>query len=62
MIRWFIPFVLGIILLSDIIGEIKEPYGGYSWQAIFFIGWLWILGTISAALYIARKRWQERPY
>ncbi len=62
MIRWFIPFVLGIILLSDIVSEIKEPYGGYSWQAMFFIGWLWVLATVAAAVMVARRKWQERPY
>ncbi len=61
MIRWFIPFALGIILLSDIAGEIKKPYGGYSWQAIFFIGWLWILATLAISIVIARGKWRKRP-
>ena len=62
MISWFIPLVLGVILLSDIIVEVREPYGGYSWQAIFFVGWLWILATLAAAVFIARRKWNERPY
>lgn len=60
MIRWFIPMVLGIILFSDLITEMKKPYGGYSWHALFFIGWLWVLATIAAAIIIARKKWRKK--
>ncbi len=60
-IRWFIPFALGIILLSDITGEIKKPYGGYSWQAIFLIGWLWVLATLAVSIVLARGKWRKHP-
>ncbi len=62
MIRWFIPGALGIILLTDIATEIRKPYGGYSWQAVFFIGWMWLLATLAAAVAIARKKWRSKPY
>ncbi len=59
LIKYFIPIALGLILLLDLIGEFKEPYGGYSWVAIIVIGLGWVLITIAAAVLFAKKRWPE---
>jgi NSS family neurotransmitter:Na+ symporter len=59
LVRYFIPLVLGIILIKSIVGELKEPYEGYPWSAIIIIGLGWILITLAAAVVLAKKPWKE---
>jgi NSS family neurotransmitter:Na+ symporter len=60
-VKYFIPIVLGIIMLSDAVREIREPYEGYPVSAILLIGLNWLLFTFIAAIYAASRRWLE-PY
>jgi NSS family neurotransmitter:Na+ symporter len=62
LIKYFVPFVLGVILLGDLCGEIRQPYGGYSWTALVLIGWNWILLTIIVAFLFAKRKWKNRYY
>lgn len=59
LIRAFIPIVLGLILIIDLISEFSSPYEGYSWNSIIFIGVGWVLVTLLAAIAFARKPWKE---
>ena len=59
LIRYFVPIALGLILLMDLYGEFREPYGGYSWASVAAIGVGWVLITIAAAILFAKKRWPE---
>ncbi|MDL1960031.1 MAG: sodium-dependent transporter [Deltaproteobacteria bacterium] len=61
-IKYFVPFVLGVILIGELYAEIKQPYGGYSWTVLILIGWNWILLTIIAAFVFARRPWKTRYY
>ncbi len=58
LIRYFIPIILGVILVSDMIGEFRNPYGGYSWAALLIIGRDWLLLTLIAGFWIAMKPWK----
>jgi NSS family neurotransmitter:Na+ symporter len=58
-IKYFIPVVLGIIVVLDIIGDIKTPYGGYSWSAVLFLGVNWLAITLAAAVVLARRPWRN---
>ena len=62
IIKYFVPFVLGVILIGDLYNEIKQPYGGYPWMSLILIGWNWILLTIIAALVFAGRPWRTRYY
>ncbi|HEB01910.1 MAG TPA: sodium-dependent transporter [Nitrospirae bacterium] len=59
LIKYFIPIVLGVILLLDLIGDFKEPYGGYSWASLIAIGVGWVAITFAAAILFAKKHWPE---
>jgi NSS family neurotransmitter:Na+ symporter len=58
LIKYFVPLVLGVILVWDLSKELKEPYGGYSWTSLIFIGIDWILITLIAAFAIAMRPWK----
>ena len=57
LIRFFIPAILALMILGDIVAEIKAPYGGYSWFAVFMVGINWIVFTLIAAVFLTKKPW-----
>ena len=59
LIKFFIPLVLGVILIGDLYIELKNPYEGYSWTALILIGWNWLLLSLVAAFFMAMKPWKE---
>jgi len=58
LIKYFIPLVLGIILIGDIYGEFQKPYGGYSWTSLILIGRDWLLLTLIAGFWISLRPWK----
>jgi NSS family neurotransmitter:Na+ symporter len=58
LIKYFVPLVLVVILVGDLWGEIREPYGGYTWASIILIGRDWVLVTLIAAFWIASQPWK----
>jgi NSS family neurotransmitter:Na+ symporter len=62
LIKYFVPLVLGIILIWDLYKELKEPYGGYSWAALLSIGIDWVLLTLIAAFAIAMRPWKTEHH
>jgi len=58
LIKYFVPLVLGIILVGDIYHEVTKPYGGYSWAAVLSIGMDWIILTILVAITFASRPWR----
>lgn len=58
-IRYLIPAVLAYLLISDVIKDIREPYGGYPWMALLLIGRDWLVVTLLAALIIAMRPWRK---
>ena len=59
LIKYFIPIMLGSIILTDLYGEFHEPYGDYSWASLIAIGVGWLVITLAAAILFAKKPWQE---
>jgi len=59
-IKYFVPFVLGTILIGDLCSEIKKPYGGYSWTCLILIGRDWLLLTLIAGFWIALRPWKTK--
>jgi NSS family neurotransmitter:Na+ symporter len=58
IIKYFIPSVLGVILVVDISQELSKAYGGYSWNALLLIGVMWIVATLIASFIIASRPWR----
>jgi len=58
-IRYLIPAVLFFLFVNDLIQDIRQPYGGYSWIAIILIGRDWLLMTLIAALLVAMRPWRN---
>ncbi len=58
LIKYFVPLVLGIILVGDLYTELRKPYGGYTWASLILIGRDWILLTLVAAFVIASRPWK----
>jgi NSS family neurotransmitter:Na+ symporter len=58
-IRYLTPAVLLVLLVSDLIGDIRKPYGGYSWIAVILIGRDWLILTLIAALFVAMRPWRD---
>jgi len=58
LIKYFVPLVLGIILVGDLYHEVTKPYGGYSWAAVLGIGADWVILTILLAIIFATRSWR----
>ena len=58
-IRYLIPGILLFLLVTDLVRDVRQPYGGYSWIAIILIGRDWLLLTLIAALIVAMRPWHN---
>jgi NSS family neurotransmitter:Na+ symporter len=61
MIKFVTPAILGVMLITKIINEIKSPYGGgdYSSSALLLLGW-GVVGSIIVIAFIAKStRWHK---
>lgn len=56
--KYFIPVVLIALFVTDFIKNIKTPYGGYPWSAIFVIGFGWLIATLIVAKFFSRAKWR----
>ncbi len=57
IIRFFVPAILIIIVIGDLIAELKAPYSGYSWFSLVMIGINWLLFSLIAAAFFTRFPW-----
>ncbi|MDD3374320.1 MAG: sodium-dependent transporter [Candidatus Omnitrophica bacterium] len=58
-VRFVTPLVLGILLINDLVKEVAQPYGGYSWMAIILIGRDWLLAALIVSLFVAARSWKR---
>ena len=58
LIKYFVPLVLGFIVLGDLVKEISRPYENYSWTSIILIGRDWLLFTLIVAFLLASRPWK----
>jgi NSS family neurotransmitter:Na+ symporter len=54
-IRYLIPIVLAVLLVSDLGVDLRSPYGRYSWMMVLLIGPGWLVVTFLIALFTARR-------
>ncbi len=58
LVSTVVPVVLGIVLIQQLIGDVRTPYGDYpTWMLIVF-GWGAALGVIIFAALASRIRWR----
>jgi len=58
-IRYLVPGVLTLLLVSDLIKDLRQPYEGYPWIALLLIGRDWLIITLIAALIVALRPWRK---
>jgi NSS family neurotransmitter:Na+ symporter len=59
-IRYLIPGILLILLVSGLVKDFAAPYyGHYSLSALVLLGWGWLAATLVAALFVAVRRWRR---
>lgn len=61
-IKFIAPAVLIVILISSLIEEFSNPYGGYSRIAVILIGRDWLLYTLFVSLIVASHPWRKDPH
>lgn len=59
LIRWLIPALLIFFFLSDLVRDVRQPYGGYPRIWILLIGRDWLVATLIAALFVAMRPWRK---
>ncbi|HWP24313.1 MAG TPA: sodium-dependent transporter [Candidatus Binatia bacterium] len=60
-IKYLIPGVLMVLLLNDLLADVRRPYGGYPWIMLLLVGAGWLAVTFVIALWIARRPWRRPP-
>ncbi len=62
IIKYFVPILLIIVLMLDLIKEFQEPYGGYEWAALIKNGGGWLLITLIAAIVLSLQPWKTKNH
>lgn len=50
------PVVLGVSILLSLVEEIRSPYGGYPYWAVFLGGWMVAIGIVNVAVLLMDRR------
>jgi NSS family neurotransmitter:Na+ symporter len=62
LIKFFVPLVLGLILIGDLFQEFRKPYGDYTWGSVIVIGVDWVLLTLIAAVWLSMRPWRTEHH
>ncbi|MBE9536760.1 MAG: sodium-dependent transporter [Proteobacteria bacterium] len=62
LIRFFVPVILLIILIFNLVTELSQPYENYSWTSLILIGRDWLLATLVAGFLIASRPWKTERH
>ncbi|NQT28951.1 MAG: sodium-dependent transporter, partial [Candidatus Saganbacteria bacterium] len=54
------PGILFIIFITNLIGEIRHPYGGYNLLALILLGGLWLLATVLIGIGLSIPKWDKK--
>jgi NSS family neurotransmitter:Na+ symporter len=54
------PGILLIILVSNLLGEFRKPYGGYDIYALLLLGGFWLLATLLAGILLSLPKWDKK--
>ncbi|MFO7816943.1 MAG: sodium-dependent transporter [Thermodesulfobacteriota bacterium] len=53
------PIVLGYMAIANFIGDINEPYGGYSIDALVYMGWFVVVGVFIVSFLLQMFKGQD---
>lgn len=59
MIKFVTPVVLLYMLVQNVLTEIKQPYGGYSLNALLIFGWGSIILGLILSFFISKRPWHD---
>ncbi len=59
-VKFIIPVMLTIMLVSNFLTEVRTPYGGYSLPALFAYGWSIIGLGIIGSIVVSRRPWKNK--
>jgi len=48
-----------VIIATSIYNDVLKSYGGYSRQALLFIGFGWLAATIALAIILKKSSWRN---
>jgi len=60
-VRFIIPIILVVILITSLKEELAAAYGGYPWLAIILIGRDWLIYTLFIAIIVSAHSWRIDP-
>ena len=59
-IRYLIPAILLVLLVSGVVKEFTPPhYGGYDLLTLVLMGWGWLVATLVVAVCVALRPWRK---
>ena len=59
-LKFITPLVLGYVAISNLVGDIKTPYGGYPLTAVLALGWSIIVITAAGGFILRTMGWKNR--
>ncbi|MTI79747.1 MAG: sodium-dependent transporter [Firmicutes bacterium] len=59
MVKIVTPIVLGYMAIMNLVGDIKEPYGGYPADALFWMGWFVMIIVIVGGVLLSTLKWKD---
>ncbi len=57
-VKYLLPLILSLMLINDLMIEIKSSYGGYPWKALIW-GPLYLLLALAASVVISMLAWKK---
>jgi NSS family neurotransmitter:Na+ symporter len=60
MVKIVTPLVLVYMIISNIINEVKKPYGGYSHNALILFGWSVVIIGVALSFLLTTRPWKDR--
>jgi NSS family neurotransmitter:Na+ symporter len=58
IIIW-VPLVLGLLVVLELIKQLQNPYSGYGWLFVIPVGFGWVVMTFAIGWYIKSRAWRK---
>ncbi|MBU1026771.1 MAG: sodium-dependent transporter, partial [Candidatus Margulisbacteria bacterium] len=54
------PGILLVIFVTNLIAELRRPYGGYDVKALVILGGFWLLATLLVGIALSMPKWDKQ--
>lgn len=61
IIAIWVPLVLGLLIVLELIKQVSRPYHGYEWAFVLPVGFGWIVMTLAIAWFLKGRGWKKPP-